>query len=417
MVARLASQSHVKSVWVFSKNSVTPLFRAQGSQPEDATPIVMLVDNSGSIVSVRAELVTAVAALLNGSNVDTLQEWPEPNGATNIVETLQVLQAERKGCDLVLITDGLENCFAGKLLLPNKDGESVLTDFGRMSNTSTAYLDGVANFVVNVCDSQVVYVGIGADSDALARSLVKRRNVHVASVANGSTEREVVAIVKAVSTASRAQAAMPVESRVARSEPIVTLTDEVQSVLKALDHQELNAVRELGNALGVPGHVALTTETVRNAIREAEGRVDATATEEQTKVTRTVLLLALRQMATEPTPAAAFTGKRCGVVQLEKTVSARVNSLLSKLVSTPLLSNAGKVGQDGVTVSVDGVSVKVSHGSAMYSSSVTTSCLDELSRDGAWCAPVCALKMKATRAREASNEGDESDDEAKRAKT
>ena len=113
---------------------------------------------------------------------------------------------------------------------------------------------------------------------------------------------------------------------------------------------------------------------------------------------RSVLLLALTAFAAGATPAALFTGVRCGIIEYsDKAIAKYVNSVLSRLVADGIVHVEPNTPDGGVRVVFEDQEVKIPKGSRVYSSSMDADVFKKLSQDTQWCDPIDTMKRKGTK--------------------
>jgi hypothetical protein len=152
-----ATTTIYKKIVYFNRSEVTVLYDSTEPVPDGVTPVFMLVDGSGSIKSHETEMRRIAASFLDKSNADLkIAVIPQPSDRTNIIDTFQQFRGDMMGCDVILITDGLENCFEGKLAIPCPDGgEATMVDFGSLDKNGDEYLISTANYLSSVCGAQL----------------------------------------------------------------------------------------------------------------------------------------------------------------------------------------------------------------------------------------------------------------------
>lgn len=405
-----------KKIVYFNRSDVTVLFENTEPVPEGVTPVFMLVDGSGSIKSHEAEMRRIAASFLDKSNAALkISVIPQPSDRTNIIETFQQFHGDMMGCDVILITDGLENCFEGKLAIscPN-GGEVVMVDFGSLAKEGDEYLTNTANYLSSVCGAQLYYLGLGVDSKRMAEVMIKRRNTHVAFVPNRATDLQIIGIVRALRHRGSTQAALPIEQRTQQEGPIVTISEEVKAIIEALDENEINAVVRASNVMTITGVFSappppMTAEDIKAKFEVVEASITGDFPSVAIKEARLVMLLAMQSMADNPVPLALFTGGRCGVIDFtNKTVGKYINTAFSRLVAEKIVTKEGITPDAGAKVVFESKTVQIPKKSAMYKLAVPIEAIKILAEDGDFADPADELKRKGGTKRKAEEAGEES---------
>jgi len=99
------------------------------SAPEDATIAVVIIDISYSMSPHKKALAMAVAAMLEGTNVDKIFAVPKPDGQTAMVQAIEQIMCdggENMGKTVYLIGDGDENMKKGTLSIGQDDQQNTL---------------------------------------------------------------------------------------------------------------------------------------------------------------------------------------------------------------------------------------------------------------------------------------------------
>lgn len=406
------STKYFKKIVAFNATGSTTVYENSEPLPAGVTPLFMLLDASGSIKHHEKELRRVGAAFIEGSNAwDTvmanLAAIPRPQGKTNIIETFMAFASEMAGCDIILVTDGLENCFFGKLTMPNQDGESMLVDFGELNkmDDKTGYHQATANFLCSVCGAQLYYLGLGAEAESMAAVFVKRRNVHVGHL-DSASDAEIVSTVRALVNRGTQQALLPPEQRVVQEAPIVTISQEVRAIIDALDTRDLDSVVRGSNALAITGVYEpppiITAADIKQLTEEIEPSVLAEVTVPCLKTARSAMLLGMMAMAEAPTPAALITGARCGVLDLgNKSLGSFVNKVYDRLKNKGILVRKQDTPEEGMTIQFETKSVKIPKQSRVYKTDVSVDVFKELAQDADWAIPLQELKRKGGTKRKA----------------
>ena len=411
-----ANTTIYKKIVYFNRSQVAVLYDNTEPVPDGVTPVFMLVDGSGSIKSHEAEMRRIAASFLDKSNAALkISVIPQPSDRTNIIETFQQFRGDMMGCDVILITDGLENCFEGKLAIPCPDGgEATMVDFGSLDKNGDEYLISTANYLSSVCGAQLYYLGLGVDSKRMASAMIQRRNTHVAFVPNRATDSEILGVVRALRRRGSTQAALPIEQRTHQQGPIITISDEVKAIIDALDENEINAVVRASNVMTITGvHTAppppMTAEDIKAKFEVVEAAITGDFPSVALKQARSVMLLAMQSMAENPVPLALFTGKLCGVIDFtDKAIGKFINTAFSRLASEKIVTKEGITPDSGAKVVFESKTVQVPKKSAMYKLAVPIEAVKILAEDGDFADPSGELKRKGATKRKAEDGGEES---------
>lgn len=413
-----------RAIVAFNAGSIKTLFADDNDPPAGVTPIVALLDWSGSIAGHMKEARQLYQSFILGSNAEgEINSMEKPSDRTNLVATVNAFSHKIDGCDLLVMTDGCENTYTGVLDIPQADGTTRTVDFGSMSNTSREYIANVAAYLMGVCGANLYYLGLGLDSAKMAEVLLRKTNVHVARIDACSPE-ETRSLVKGLFRRGREQRALPLAERTRQEAPLVVLSPEVQQILKAMDQEEIRRVSDACTQMVVRGikieEDLSNSHVIKSKFAKVETEILKTLPVDKLWFARTAAILIMQAMVETPLPLAAFTGARCGVLEFpNKTYPKYLNTLFSRLVAEGVTIKAGVTGEDGAKVAYGEGMVQVPKGAAMYKSAVPVTVLDELSKDHThFCEPVSMLKFRASckRKRSEEKEGEEEGEEGAKKK-
>lgn len=388
----------VESIWVFCSEMPEPecVWCTMDPTPQGVTPLVYLVDVSGSMNAHVRELREASAAFLEGSNVTGNWQIPMLKSRTNLVYSVASMKNSGylTGKDLVVFTDGAENTITSCLAM---NGKSYDFEGGCQAMGTETYLGRVAQFLVEACDANLYLIGLGNDAKIMEGHLVKRRNVYVAHVDSGATSESIIATVRTVmsrgrSRATEVQTENP-ESTEAQQEVIVALSEEVQEMLRSLDQNDVRTIVAASNNV-------IVGVSLKGQIETQEVYVNTKVPGTNVMFNRAVLLLLLRCMAEDdPIPPSIFYSKHSPVFAEDDRLNKQwINTMLAKLASAkPGVVSAGpKTPAEGLIVKVfDGVERKSAPKAATYKSSVNVHELEALAAPGDWCFPLTEVKLRA----------------------
>tara|TARA_B110000046_G_C12965394_1_gene386443 strand:+ start:146 stop:1420 length:1275 start_codon:yes stop_codon:yes gene_type:complete len=405
-----ANPTFFRKIVYFNEDESELLFETNAPTPDGVTPLFAFLDGSGSIKVHHRELRGIAASFIHNSNADgNVGIVPKPTGRTNLISTLRAYTDQADGCDIILVTDGLENCFRGKVSLPIGDGDGdqeAEVDFGEVMDTkgvfSEDYLKHTANFLERVCNAQLYYLGIGAQAKQMANELIKKRNTHVGHVHKGASEEEILSTVLALRKRGSQQVGLPNEQRTRQTAPIFSLSEEVRGVLESLDSAVLGRVTVSSNALTISGvytapPAPLTAADAMARMISAEETIKDEFPHVPFKQARAAMLLAMLEMTKGPFPVALFTGKRCGVLKFEnESVGRFINTIFSQLAKNGIVAKADPVGSDGQRVCFENANINVPAKSTRYTSEISAEAIRVLIDHTDFADPAASLKRKET---------------------
>lgn len=402
------NKTYFRKIVYFNNDATETLFEASDPTPAGTTPLFAFLDGSGSIAKHQGELRSIAAAFIDDSNAHgRVGIVPKPVGRTNLISTLTAFKDEMHGCDVILVTDGLENCFRGSMLLPVDDGDQETeVDFGKLMDSEGAcsedYLKHTATFLERVCKAQLYYLGIGTEAKQMANELIKKRNTHVAHVDKGASAKEIVSTVLALRERGSRQVGLPRDQRTRQAAPIFSLSEEVRRVLQSLDSAVVDRVTAASSSITVSGvytppPAPLTAADAMARMISAEETIQDEFPYVPFKQARAAMLLAMLEMTKGPFPLALFTGKRCGVLKFEnESVGRFINTIFSQLAKNGVVAKADPVGSDGQRVCFENANTNIPAKSSRYTSEISAETIQVLLNDTDFADPSASLKRKET---------------------
>jgi hypothetical protein len=395
----MATEVFICRIVSFSTAGLHVLFESSLSPPSGVTPLLILVDNSYSVHAHQDTIRQTLAAFVAKSNASGSYRGPgpPPAGGTNIVHTIRTVDTDTE-CDIVLMTDGCENQHKGKDTVIDYDGNVTECDFGAMEAGSEQYVDRIADLITTERPStQFFYLGIGADSDQMATSFVKRRNTTaVASIPCSTDAKTVVAVVDRLIEAGAASKRTPGETS-PQEKHIFTTDPVVQAAVAGMSEARVASVASAASTLASTVTV-MTADDVKAAVDGAIVEIEKDFPTVSTAEAKAVLVLAVQQFARGAAPAALFTGRYSSVLQMCSATRSFLNKLFSQLSRRGVLTSEGRVSAGGAEALFEGHSVNVSAGAAQYSCSLSARVVEELLEDDSWHKPVSQLVRADRRA-------------------
>ena len=270
---------HVRCVLAFSNaENIQVLFEDPATPPPTVTPMVYILDVSGSMNKSLDELRLVTAAFLKDTNAEGKVVIPTLEGKTAMVHAVLSLKDKLTGADAVIFTDGMENHFHGSLPVgTTASGELDIVDLDVKDHSKSCYLSSVARFLKHICKMQLYYVGLGPDPMRLMDFLTNDRRVHLATVRKNASPAEVYSTVRELKRRgfrADVQTANKVadEDADVHAQPVsITLNDEA---VAALGDMDVSAIRSLSDAAGrivVAGQdVPWTPKALQDAWLEVE---------------------------------------------------------------------------------------------------------------------------------------------------
>ena len=403
--------THVSAVIGFNARR-HELFIAEDEPAEDARQTIYFVDLSASVEEHSEEIRSVLGAFLFGTNADGKVKVLRPSGATHMVAAVRAYSHLVSKCDVVIITDGLENGYHGDL--PCADG--IVIKLQGLSCDSPEYRDAVATWL-STLGCQIYYVGIGNQAIPMVHKMVKRRNVHVAHVPARTDHRSIVGTVRALRNRSAHLAVTnPTGEEQAVLQPpiqktvLIPLSDEVKATIAALPEAEVASAASAGALIHVAGPNAppqpqpATASEAKDYIKAAIESVRSKFSlgEEDIKLA-TALLVQFMELGIGVQgglPSTLISGKERSNSRLYEVSSDEVtrflNVLLSALARLPnnkTLTKTGVLNEDRAIV-VEDVSLKFAKKTTLYQSGLDKAVLEQLAADETLCAPRGSLRKR-----------------------
>ena len=157
--------------------------------PDIATRIIA-VDVSGSVNTIVQQIREALGSfLIEDNHTNAELTLPKPRGRTAIVDVMKTYA--KPGVELVIITDGEENCYHGEL--NGKPFRPGADDAPKQ----------LADYAASLSDTKFVLLGIGQGAEKTTSAWMHLPNAFVGHITEKSTIRDTKAVVSVLRSKSR----------------------------------------------------------------------------------------------------------------------------------------------------------------------------------------------------------------------
>ena len=403
----------MEQIWPAS----SPYSPTDGLEPIAPGGVILLVDTSGSMRCIEKDLVALVGSILSNSNVDIKDDTtkfsiPPLNGGTSMIKAIQHLveQGLSESCQVIVLTDGEETGWFGKLPIAKGEGidaAPVMSDvldfggrYGHDPATAQKHNTALADYMQFLgVTFMVLSVGCGADS--MMASMLGRKNVFLATIHAGSVAEDMMQTV----TTLRTQAAR----KDRRIQDAIICVDPTRKRVRGPE-QEAKLKALIGNIV-VEGSVYVASVDVdsvdaidaSNTVEALEKELDSVlvscllhpntdaSLNNYVKELKGHLLFLMRMMCDTPTATIVVSGMS-GITKLPSgiapssyrkflnmaTQQMSVSKNRPRSPHTEVLKSEGKSPVGGSFVVFEGDSYKIPSTCAMYSCKYASSVVDAL---------------------------------------
>ena len=383
---------HIGRVLFFNQHCHVA-WEAETPCPERKEEVDVFIDRSGSMSSLKKVVMVTLTALFKNTNAEGKVTQLNTSGQTGIVNGFQKFyrhtNAQGKKVVKIIVTDGVENQFEGKLPIAY-DAEDKLVyskEFTRVNVSSenaykSEYQTAVMTFLSHmVKDTKLLLVALGDDGAEVAHRantvFEDDQKLTIAELSGNATEKETVAMIMAAK--SRLRSYKPVElpepasdrdflAKVGRAgmqhrrHLTVNLTEADGDFAKwfgmMVDDKEVESIVEQAKAVtvGSDAKVVMAPKSpwtfeelkpyLEKGIHGEHGVCEKHPGINSEKVIEaTMAMLHILFGQTEGVPAQVITAKYQGIFDLTKDVKMGVNEMLSYLATHGVIRVKGKLEQ------------------------------------------------------------------------
>ena len=108
------TKTFVRAIYGFNTTCCL-LFESDSNPMPTDNQVVIMVDNSASMSGHRLELSLTLSSILIGTNAESAISTLRTSGSTAMVAAVKTVMENALKYDVIIITDGYENTFTGRL--------------------------------------------------------------------------------------------------------------------------------------------------------------------------------------------------------------------------------------------------------------------------------------------------------------